>query len=145
MMNEAKSDFNKVIGAFTVYKFIKLLSTPFNQMDAFKYGVIDKDGEYLKDVDDLKGHEKKSVDAFNRMIIGIKKIIDTHQNPRIRAKMKRLPTALMILQDEAEKVGADGSMVISEVYKYIKEEYGIEINDYESDTLNEDFINGIGE
>jgi uncharacterized protein YbjQ (UPF0145 family) len=145
MISEAKSDFNKVIGAFTVYKFIKLLSTPFNQMDAFHYGVIDKTGKYIKDVDSLKGNEKKSVDAFNRMIIGIKKIIDTHQNPRIRAKMKRLPTALMILQDEAEKVGADGIEVITEVRAYLKKEYGIEIDNYETDALNEMFDEEIGE
>ena len=146
MINEAKSDFNKVIGAFTVFKFIKLLSSPFNQMDAFKYGIIDKDGKYLKNVDDLNGHEKKSVDAFNRMIIGIKKIINTHQNPSLRAKMKRLPTALMILQDEAEKVGADGVEVITEVRAYLKEIHGIEVDDdFEIDSLNEMFDEEIGE
>ena len=145
MINEAKADFNKVIGAFTVYKFIKLLSSPFNQMDAFKYGIIDKNGKYLKNVDDLTGYEKKSVDAFHRMIIGMKKIINTHQNPLIRAKMKRLPTALMILQDEAEKLGANGVEVITEVRTYLKEEYGIEIDDYESDALNEIFDEEIGE
>ncbi len=146
MINEAKADFNKVIGAFTVYKFIKLLSSPFNQMDAFKYGIIDKDGKYLKDVDSLTGHEKKSVDAFHRMIIGMKKIIDTHQNPSIRAKMKRLPTALMILQDEAEKVGADGVEVIAEVRVYLKEICGIEVDDdFEIDAINEMFNEEIGE
>jgi uncharacterized protein YbjQ (UPF0145 family) len=146
MINEAKSDFSKVIRAFTVYKFIKLLSSPFNQMDAFRYGVIDKNGKYLKDVDNLKGQEKKSVDAFHRMIIGMKKIINTHQNPTIRAKMKQLPTALMILQDEAEKVGANGMEVITEIRTYLKEEYDIEVNDgYETDALNEMFDDEIGE
>jgi hypothetical protein len=146
MINEASSDFNKVIGAFTVYKFIKLLSTPFNKLDAFKYDIIDKNGKYLKDIDQLKGHEKKSVDAFNRMIIGIKKIISTHQNPSLRAKMKSLPTALMILQDEVEKIGANGAEVITEVRAYLKEIYGIEVNDdFEVDALNEMFDEEIGE
>ena len=146
MINEAQSDFNKVIGAFTVFKFIKLLSSPFNRMDAFKYGIIDKNGKYLKDVDSLTGREKKSVDAFHRMIIGIKKIIDTHQNPTIRAKMKQLPTALMILRDEAEKVGANGTEVITEIRTYLKEEYDIEVNDgYETDAINEIFDEEIGE
>tara|TARA_R110000824_G_scaffold48809_3_gene137488 strand:+ start:241 stop:681 length:441 start_codon:yes stop_codon:yes gene_type:complete len=146
MINEVKADFNKVIGAFTVYKFIKLLSSPFSQLDAFKYGIIDKNGKYLKDIDQLKGHELKSVNSFNRMIIGMKKIIDTHQNPSIRAKMKRLPTALMILQDEAEKIGADGVEVITEVRAYLKEIHGIEVDDdFEIDSLNEMFDEEIGE
>ena len=34
----------RAIDLFVTYRFLKLLTTPFNKMDAFKYGIIDKDG-----------------------------------------------------------------------------------------------------
>ena len=141
MIIEGKtSDWNKIIGAFTVHKFIKLLSTPFNRMDAYKLGIINAKGKYLKDVDKLTNNkEKKSVDVFNRMIIGIKKIIDTHQNPTLRAKMKTLPTAMLILKDEVEKIGINSEEVIVEIKEYLNKEYGIEVDDRESVKFNELF------
>ena len=48
ILNEAQGDMTKVIGAFTVYKFIKLISTPFRQMDAYKLVIIDDKGNFLK-------------------------------------------------------------------------------------------------
>ena len=37
----------RAIDLFVTYRFIKLLVTPFNKTDAFKNGVIDKDGYRL--------------------------------------------------------------------------------------------------
>jgi hypothetical protein len=125
-----QSDWNKVIGAFTVAKFIRMLSQPFNRMDAYKLGIIDSKGKFIKKIKDLKTQkEKKSVDAFNRMIIGMKKVISTHQNPRLRAMMSTLPTALKFLSDEVEKVGGNGEEVILEIKEYLNEEYGIVVPD----------------
>ena len=53
ILNEAQGDMTKVIGAFTVYKFIKLMATPFRQMDAYKFGIIDSKGKFLKKSEDL--------------------------------------------------------------------------------------------
>ena len=44
-MSQSMSDLNKVISAFTVYKFIKRIITPFNQMDAYKLQVKKKKQE----------------------------------------------------------------------------------------------------
>ena len=44
---------NRLVNAFVIYKFIKLLVTPFEKTDAFKLGIIDKDGNYLKKQKDL--------------------------------------------------------------------------------------------
>ena len=76
ILNEAQGDMTKVIGAFTVYKFIKLMATPFRQMDAYKFGIIDSKGKFLKKSEDLtSSNEIKSVDVFNRLIINLKKLV----------------------------------------------------------------------
>ena len=75
-INEAQSDITKVVGAFTVYKFIKLMSTPFRQMDAYKLGIIDDKGNFLRKSEDFTtDKEKRAADVFHRLIINLKKLV----------------------------------------------------------------------
>jgi len=121
-------DAAKVISAFTVFKFIKMMSDPFTKMDAYKYGIIDDKGKFIKKVETLTDtKEKKSVDPFHRLIINLKKIIQKVPDPKLKAQMKTLPTAMVLLKDEAEKYGADGVYVLSEVEDFLLEN-GININ-----------------
>lgn len=133
-INEAQNDMTKVIGAFTVFKFIKLMATPFTKMDAYKYGIIDSKGDFLKKSEDLKkDKERKSVDVFNRLIINMKKIINRLPDPAFQAQMKNVATAMVLIKEESEKVGADGDMVVEEISKYLSTKgidvAGIEVND----------------
>ena len=128
MIYEDMRELNKVINAFTVFKFIKAMTTPFSQMDAFKLGIIDSKGKFLKKLDQLTtSKEKKSVDVFNRLVINFKKIIAKVPDPTLKANLKRLPTAMVLLKDEAEKIGANGEEVLSEIKTYIQENYDIDI------------------
>ena len=45
-MQELKE--NRAIDLFVTYRFLKLLTTPFDKQDAFKRGIIDKNGKVLK-------------------------------------------------------------------------------------------------
>ena len=113
-------DAAKVISAFTVFKFIKMMSDPFTKMEAYKLGIIDEKGKFLKKVDTLETNkEKQSVDSFHRLIINLKKIIQKVPDPKLKAQMKTLPTAMILLKDEAEKFGADGDYVLHEVKNYL--------------------------
>ena len=38
----------RAVDLFVTYRFLKLLTTPFEKTDAFKYGIIDKDGHRIK-------------------------------------------------------------------------------------------------
>ncbi len=88
-LNEEQGDMTKVIGAFTVFKFIKLMSTPFTQMKAYRYGIIDSKGNFLKKSEDLeKNSERQSVDMFNRLIINLKKIIEKSSRSKIKSANK---------------------------------------------------------
>ena len=44
---------------YFVYQFIKKLVVPFEKTDAFKLGIIDKDGKILKRRRDLEGSDEK--------------------------------------------------------------------------------------
>ena len=142
-LNEAQSDMNKVIGAFTAFKFIKLIATPFNQMKAYKYGIIDSKGNFLKKSEDLeKDSERQSVDMLNRLIINLKKIIEKVPDPRFKAQMKNIATAMIIFKEESEKVGADGDYVISEIKKYLSTK-GINVKEIEINNSFEELTEGV--
>jgi hypothetical protein len=49
----------RAIDLLITYRLIKLLTTPFEQQDAFKLGIIDKDGKVLRKAKALKTSEEK--------------------------------------------------------------------------------------
>ena len=119
MMNEDTKDLTKVVNAFTVFKFIKLMVSPFEKTDAYRYGIIDKNGNFLKDTEELSNKEKRSVDVFHRLIFNLKKMIKKIPDPKLQAQMKTLPTAMFLIKEESEKIGADGDVVLLEIKKFL--------------------------
>ena len=52
---------NRAVDLVITYRVIKLLVTPFTKQEAFKFGIIDKDGKVLRKNKSLKTRaEKKS-------------------------------------------------------------------------------------
>lgn len=52
---------NRAVDLVITYRVVKLLVTPFEKQDAFKLGIIDKDGNVLKKYKTLQTRaEKKS-------------------------------------------------------------------------------------
>lgn len=64
-----------VVDLFLVYQFIRRLATPFNKWDAFKTGVIDKDGKVLVTKKERDPSQKKSWGTFDVMVANIKKLL----------------------------------------------------------------------
>lgn len=64
------------VDLFLVYQFLRRLTTPFIEWDAYKYGVIDKDGNILKDKNQRKTQdEKDSLKTYDIMILNLKKLL----------------------------------------------------------------------
>ena len=58
---------SRAIDALISYRIIKLLVTPFDRQEAFKYGIIDKDGKVLpQEPDALYSDKAKSARIFKR-------------------------------------------------------------------------------
>ena len=63
MINERAKDLTKVVNAFTVYKFIKMMVEPFENTNAYELGIIDRKGKFLKKTHELTTNkELESVD-----------------------------------------------------------------------------------
>ena len=65
---------NRLVNAFVIFQFLKTLVKPFKDTDAYKLGIIDDKGNYLKKQKDLKTpEEKRASNIFLLVSFGISK------------------------------------------------------------------------
>ena len=66
----------KITDLILVYQFLKRLTTPFDKTEAFKLGIIDKDGKALKKSKELQTTaEKNAYGYYDRMIFNLKRVL----------------------------------------------------------------------
>jgi len=138
----------RAIDLFVTYRFIKLLVTPFEKQDAFKLGIIDKEGNRIlpppiagvrqtkpKSLDTIE--EKSAYTILHKLIFNIKKLFG--KVPGLRTKLGTYAAALFLLKDTFKESVDDPDMFEKEFMKYLHEE-GYEIDD----SISEDVV-GFGE
>ena len=92
------------IDLFVAYRFLRILTTPWEDQEAFKLGIIDKDGKLLRKKNTLKTtEEKQSFTLLHRLVFNLKRIL--HKIPGVRTKIGTYATALFLLKQHfADKV-----------------------------------------
>ena len=121
----------RAIDLFVTYRFIKLLVTPFEKQEAYKLGVIDKNGNRVTIPGSNKGTpldtvaEKNSYTALHKLVFNIKKIFG--KVPGLRTKLGTYAAALFLLKDTF-KEDVDPQMWEKQFMKYLKEN-NIELDD----------------
>jgi hypothetical protein len=67
---------SRLVDTLITYRIVKLLVTPFEKQEAFKQGIIDKDGKVLKKNKELKTQaEKKAYTFLHRFVFNLKRIL----------------------------------------------------------------------
>ena len=133
----------RAIDLFVTYRFVKLLVTPFEKQEAFKLGIIDKDGNRIvnpktKKPDELNTiDEKNSYTVLHKLVFNIKKLFA--KVPGLRTKLGTYAAALFLLKDTFKESVDDPDVFEKEFVKYLKEQ-GMEFDD----TISENVI-GFGE
>ena len=132
----------RAVDLFVTYRFLKLLTTPFNKTDAFKFGIIDKDGNRIKNEDGSvevlrTPDEKGAYTILHKLIFNIKKLFA--KVPALRTKVGTYAAALFLLKDTFKEHVEDPDVFEKEFMKYLKEE-GYELDD----SISEEVI-GFGE
>ena len=114
----------RAIDLFVTYRFIKLLVTPFEKQEAYKLGVIDKDGNRILIPGTNKPTilntiaEKNSYTVLHKLVFNIKKLFA--KVPGLRTKLGSYAAALFLLKDTF-KESVDPEMWEHQLMKYIKE------------------------
>lgn len=79
-----------------------MLVMPFNKTDAFKLGIIDKDGKVLKKLWQLKtAQEKNAYTILNRLVFRVKRIIN--KIPLANKQFASLTAAMALIRECYEK------------------------------------------
>ena len=134
----------RAIDLFVTYRFIRLLTTPFQKTDAYKLGIIDENGNRIRQPNSTKPavelatiEQKNSYTVLHKLVFNIKKIFA--KVPGLRTKVGTYAAALFLLKDTFKEHVEDPDMFEKEFMKYLKE------NDIEfDDSISEEVI-GFGE
>tara|TARA_R110000765_G_scaffold425998_1_gene540319 strand:+ start:2976 stop:3506 length:531 start_codon:yes stop_codon:yes gene_type:complete len=90
-----------VVDIFMVYQFLKRLATPFEKWDAYKAGVIDKQGNIIMNKRDRSTLEqKKSFKIFDLMILKLKRLLG--KVPLGKTKLASYAAALWLIKEDWE-------------------------------------------
>ena len=121
------------------YRVVKLLVTPFEKQEAFKTGIIDKDGKVLKKYKTLKTEkERRSYTLLHRFVFNLKRIL---KRVGLGSKLGSFAVALALLIREDKRYAEHKTLIEQTVIKYLKEEdlYNEMLNEVrEIPDINED-------
>ena len=110
---------NRAVDLVITYRVIKLLVTPFEKQEAFKYGIIDKDGKVLKKYRTLKTtKEKQSYTILHRFVFNLKRIL---ARVGLGGKLGSFAVALGLLIREDKNYQQYKNLIESAVITYLKE------------------------
>ncbi|NBV27518.1 hypothetical protein EBS02_00635 [bacterium] len=88
-----------LVDLYTVYRILRKLTTPFDQWDAYKQGVIDADGNVLKKKEERTTEaEKESLSPLDVMTLNLKKILE--RLPFGKTKLASYGAALFLIKEE---------------------------------------------
>ena len=120
---------NRPVDLLIAYRVIKMLVTPFNKQPAFKYGIIDKDGNVLQKYRTIKGTaEKRSYMVLHRFVFNLKRIL---AKVGIKGKLGSFAVAAALLLKENKEYSKYKNVIESTIITYLKD------NNLYEDILNE--------
>ena len=132
------------IDLFVSYRFLKLLTTPFEKTEAFKLGIIDKKGHRIlkpkstePEVKLNTTQQKNAYTILHKLVFNIKKLFN--KVPGLRTKVGTYAAALFLLKDTFKEHVEDPDFFESELVKYLKE------NNIEFDNSISEEVIGFGE
>ena len=88
----------KALDLFMIYQFLRRLVKPFNKWDAFKTGVIDKDGKVIVDKKDRTKEQKDSWGYYDRLLANLKKLLG--KIPGGKTRLASFAAALLLLREQ---------------------------------------------
>ena len=94
---------SRAVDLLITYRIIKLLTTPFEKQDAYRLGIIDKNGKVLRKTKELKtGKERDAYTILHRFVFNLKRLINIV--PGGKSKLGTYAAALGLLLKENKDI-----------------------------------------
>ena len=108
----------RAIDVLITYRIIKMLITPFEKQDAYKYGIIDKNGKVLRKTKELRtSKERDSYTILHRFVFNLKRLINVI--PGGKSKIGTYAAALGLLLKESKDLNM--VEIEKELYTYLRD------------------------
>jgi len=109
-----------VADTYMIYQVLKRLTTPFDETEAFKLGLIDKNGKLQKKPKTQE--DKKAYTYFDRFVFNLKRILHKFG---LKSKFSSYAAALFLLKEQRDTIPTDLEMYngILEEEQYLRENY----------------------
>lgn len=121
----------KTFDVYLAYKFIKLLTTPFEKTDAYELGVIDKNGNVLLGKRERNSKQNRAFTTLHKIAFNIKKLL--MKVPGGSSKIATYSAALFLIKEELENMDVESDIFIEALTEHF--------NDIEEGLLNEEIAN----
>lgn len=129
-----------VIDIALIYSFLKRLVTPFEKWDAYKVGMIDKEGKVIVPKNDRTQEQEKSWGYFDRLVANLKKLLG--KVPFGKSRIASFAAALLLLREE--NLDPDNIEVLSEKLEQYIDEVDMLLEDAPTNSAGGGQIAGIG-
>jgi len=110
---------SRLVDLLITYRIVKLMSTDFKDQEAFKFGIIDKDGKVLRKSSKLNTEaERNSYTVLHRFIFNLKRILAKFG---LKSSLSNFATSLALILKENEEMIKHKSLIESSIITYLKE------------------------
>ena len=117
----------RAIDLLITYRVIKLLTTPWEKHEAFKFGIIDKKGLVLRKSRELKTQkEKNAYTLLHRFIFNLKRML---QKVGLGSRIASFGVALALLLREGKFNDESKYLLENELLEYLKKKKLFSYND----------------
>ena len=137
-----------VVDLYLVYEFIKRLATPFNEWEAYDRGIIDEEGNILKDAKERRRNikDRQAFGKFDLLVLKLKKLLE--KIPGGQTRLGSYAAALWLVKEHIEK--GNETLTEESLQEYITLAEDLDVNgkfeDYFDETMSvgSGTVDGIG-
>ena len=105
-----------VVDTVIVFRILKMMTRKWEEMDAFKFGLIDNNGKRIKSKKPKTSEEKNSFTLLHRLVFNLKRVLELL--PFGRTRLASYAASLALLK---EHFNIDGESLERHFYQYLKE------------------------
>src|SRR6056297_2017485 len=89
---------SRAADTYYTYKFIRLLTTDWEDLEAYEYGIVDENGKVLRKSRELSDRDEKSAyTLFHRLVFSIKRLLEKF--PGGKTVVGRYAAALFLIKE----------------------------------------------
>jgi len=89
---------SRAADTYYTYKFIRLLTTDWKDLEAYEYGIVDENGKVLRKSRELSDRDEKSAyTLFHRLVFSIKRLLEKF--PGGKTVVGRYAAALFLIKE----------------------------------------------